>query len=340
MGYRQFSELSLALTLLTVPAAAGLGQANRAATNSDSASGAIARETFARWFSDVSNTGRWGRDDSIGTLNLITPAIRLAAARAVRHGITVSLARPLATGPNTNAIFPLEDRYVVSPAGDIQWFLDVPTLPMHGWAFSHLDALSHAAFGGVLYNGVSASSVDSTRGASRLDIAAMRQGIVTRGVLMDIPRLRGLPYLDTGAVITVADLEAWERRTATRVRPGDVVLIHTGRDARARVVPGWQVVTGSSGPHPEIARWLRERNVAAFGGDGANERYPSLVTGVSEPLHQLALVSMGMPLFDNLALEELAAVAAERNQWTFLFIAAPLPLQRGSGSLVNALAVF
>lgn len=338
MRYRASLAVSLASALLAGPAVA-LGQATQSSTR-DAPAQAVPRDVFDRWFSEVSNTGRWGRDDSLGTLNFITPAIRAAAARAVRHGITVSLARPLATGPNNNAIFPLEDRYVVSPAGDIQWFLDVPTLPMHGWAFSHLDALAHAGFRGVLYNGVLASSVDTTHGASRLDIAAMRQGIVTRGVLIDIPRLRGTSYLDAGVAVTVSDLEAWERRTGTRVQPGDVVLIHTGREARERAVPDWQVVTGSAGLHPEIARWLRDRNVAALGGDGASERYPSLVADVSEPLHQLALVSMGMPLFDNLALEELATVAAQRNQWTFLFIAAPLPLQRASGSLVNALAVF
>lgn len=300
----------------------------------------IPRDTFDHWFSQVSNAGRWGRDDSIGTLNLITPAIRLTAFRGVRHGITVSLARPLAIGPDVNAIFPLEDRYVISTAGDIQWFLDVPTLPMHGWAFSHLDALSHAGFRGVFYNGVPTSSVDTSRGASRLDIAAMRQGIVTRGILIDIPRLLGRPYLDTGVVITVADIEAWERRTRARVQAGDVVLVLTGREARSRAVPGWQVARSAAGLHPEVARWLRDRNAAALGGDAASDPAPSLVAGVSEPLHQLALVSMGMPLFDNLALEELARVAAERNQWTFLFVAAPLPLQRASGSLVNALAVF
>ena len=339
MKFRAFVGPLLATTLLTVPAAAAHGQAAQSAAPRE-AGRPVPRDTFDRWFREVSNTGRWGRDDSIGTLNLITPAIRLAATRGVRHGITVSLARPLETGPNVNAIFPLEDRYVISPAGDIQWFLDVPTLPMHGWAFSHLDALSHAGFRGVFYNGVPTSSVDSARGASRLDIAAMRQGIVTRGVLIDLPRLISRPYLDTGVVVTVSDLEAWERRTGARVQPGDVVLIHTGREARARAVPGWQVSRGAAGLHPEIARWLRDRGTAALGGDGASDPYPSLVAGVSEPLHQLALVSMGMPLFDNLALEELATVAAERNQWTFLFIAAPLPLRGGSGSLVNALAVF
>jgi kynurenine formamidase len=211
---------------------------------------------------------------------------------------------------------------------------------MHGWAFSHLDALSHAGFRGVFYNGVPTSSVDTSRGASRLDIAAMRQGIVTRGVLIDIPRLLGRQYLDTGTVVTVADLEAWERRVGVRVQAGDVVLVHTGREARSRAVPGWQVARNAAGLHPAIAAWLRDRGAAALGGDAASDPAPSVVAGVSEPLHQLALVSMGMPLFDNLALEELAAVAARHEQWTFLFVAAPLPLQRGSGSLVNALAVF
>lgn len=300
----------------------------------------VSRDTFDAWMREVSNAGRWGEDDSLGTLNLITPAIRAAAAHRVQAGIAISLARPLVAGANANAIAPLHIRYVRARAGDIDWFLDVPTLPMHGWAFSHLDALAHDAFRGFLYNRTPVTSIDTARGASRLGIDAMRGGIASRGVLVDIPRLRDLPYLDTNAVITPADLMAWEQRTGIRVQAGDVVLIRIGRGAREQAFPSWRIVTGVAGPHPEVARWLHARDVAALGGDAVNEKYPSLVPGVSDPLHQLALVGMGMPLLDNLALDELAQEAAARGQWTFLIIVAPLPVPGGSGSLINALAVF
>lgn len=300
----------------------------------------MTQESFDTLFRELTNAGRWGRDDSLGTLNLITPAVRIAAARNVRSGTTVSLARPLIVGPTPNALMPLEVRYLRARAGEIHWFVDAPLLPMHGWAFSHIDALAHAAFRGSLYNRVPDTSVDTIRGAARLAITAMRQGIVTRGVLIDVPRLRGVPFLDSNAVITVADIEAWEQRTGVRVQAGDVVLIRTGRGSKETNRGSWSISSVSAGPHPEIARWIRARDVAALGGDGGNERYPSLIPGVSEPLHQLALVAMGMPVLDNLALDELSEVAASRNQWTFLLVVAPLPVPGGSGSLVNALAVF
>ncbi len=300
----------------------------------------VSRDTFATWFREVSNSGRWGPDDSLGTLNLVTPQKRAAAARSVRAGIVVSLARPLVPGPNANAIQPLQMQFFQGRDGDEHWFLDEPTLPMHGWAFSHIDALSHAAFEGYLYNRYPDTSIDTVRGASRLGMQTMGAGILTRGVLIDIPRLRGVPYLDTDAIVTTIDLTAWERRTGVRVESGDVVLIRTGRGAREQAIGPWRILTGVAGLHPDVARWLHARGVAALGGDASSEHYPSLVPGVSDPIHQLALAAMGMPLLDNLALDDLAKEAANRRQWTFLFVAAPLPVHGGSGSLINPLAVF
>ena len=168
----------------------------------------------------------------------------------------------------------------------------------------------------------------------------MQGGLVTRGLLVDIPRLRKIPYLEPGIPITVEDLEQWERQQGVRVEPGDVLLIRTGRWARAQALGNWEVSKAAAGPHPSIARWLRTRGVAALGGDVANEIYPSVVPGLSNPLHQLALVSMGMPLLDALDFEALAREAAVRSRWTFLFVATPLRVHNGSGSPVNPLAVF
>jgi len=138
----------------------------------------------------------------------------------------------------------------------------------------------------------------------------------------------------------VADLIAWEQRTGVRVRPGDVVLIRTGRGASEAGAGPWRIATAAAGLHPNVAARLHDRGVAALGSDVSSERYPSLVTGVSDPIHQLAIVSMGMPLLDNLALEELAQQVAAQRRPTFLFVVAPVPLRGGSGSLVNPLAVF
>jgi kynurenine formamidase len=89
-----------------------------------------------------------------------------------------------------------------------------------------------------------------------------------------------------------------------------------------------------------VALDLHERGAAALGGDVSNEYYPSLVAGISDPLHEIALAAMGMPLMDNLDLEEAARTAATRNRRTFMFVAAPLRIRGGSGSLVNPLAIF
>ena len=323
-------RLSVLHLLILLPAGAPRAQSARL----------VPRDTFDLWFREVSNAGRWGSADELGTLNLISPAKRLAAARTVRAGISVSLSRQVTAGPDINALWPVEVQFRIVPDGDVTWFLDVATVPYHGFSLSHVDALSHTAFRGRRYNNYADSTVSATAGAGRLGVEAMQAGVVSRGVLVDVPWLRGVPYLELGTAITTADLAQWEQRTGVRIEQGDVVLIRTGRWAREAALGPWRTSDSAAGPHPELANWLRSRHVAALGADVANERNPSLVTGVSSPLHQLALAAMGMPLFDNLDLEAVSREAAARRQWTFLFVAAPLPVRGGSGSLVNALAVF
>ena len=190
-----------------------------------------------------------------------------------------------------------------------------------------------------MYNGFGLDQVEPT-GTRRLGIENMRSGIVTRGILFDIPRQMKVPYLEPGTVITARDLERWERTHQIRVGPGDVVLIRTGRWAREATAGTWDVTKGAAGPHPTVAIWLHGRGAAALGGDVSSEFYPSLVEGVTEPLHQLALVAMGMPLLDNLDLEDLAGAAAAAGRWTFMFVAAPVRIRGGSSSLANPLAIF
>jgi len=300
----------------------------------------VTRDTLERWMSRVSNAGRWGASDEIGALNFITPARRLQAARSVRRGVSISLARDAVPGPNPRSIAPLSLRYLSFPVDSlVTWSVDSTTVLFHGWAYSHIDALSHTSWRGRMYNNFGIDAFHPT-GTRRLGIHTMSEGIVTRGVLFDIPRLRGTEYLDPGTVITPADLERWERLHGIRVGAGDVVLIRTGRWAREAAQGTWDVTSGAPGPHPSVALWLHGRSAAALGGDVSNEYYPSVVPGVSDPLHQIALVAMGMPLMDNLDLEALAQAAAQAKRWTFLFMAAPLRVRGGSGSLLNPIAMF
>ena len=300
----------------------------------------VTRATYDEWMRQVSNAGRWGAADELGTLNLVTPAKRSSAAQSVRDGITVSLAHDMIAGANSNAIQPLQLRFMINPADSVvTWAVDEITLMAHGWAYSHIDGLAHSVYRGRMYNQVSRDELTSA-GANRLGIHAMRDGIVTRGVLVDLPRLKGREYLEPGAIITSSDIEAWERQSGVKIEAGDVLLLRTGRTARVAAVGEFRVVEGAAGPHPEIAMWLKQRGVAALGSDVSNEAYPSVVEGVSEPLHHLALAGMGMPLFDNLNLDSLAIEAASRGRVTFLFIATPLRVLGGTGSPINPIAVF
>lgn len=317
------------------PVSSPLAQAPAAA-----ASLSVPRDTFNTWMERLSNTGRWGAQDQLGTLNLITAAKRRAAAQSVRDGVPVSLANDLVAGPDPNAFLPFRlgvsvyrfDSTTVAA-------IDSIALLAHGYAFSHIDALSHFAVRDRLYNGVPRDQL-APDGARTLGVEAMRAGVIARGVIVDVPRLKRLAYLPPGTAVTVADLEAWERQHRVRIESGDVVLIRTGRAARSEATGPWQVGDDASGPHPSVALWLKERGVAALGSDVANEASPSVVPGVATPMHLLAIVAMGMPLMDNLNLEDVAREAAARSRPTFLFVVAPLRIRGGTGSPVNPLAVF
>lgn len=263
-----------------------------------------------------------------------------STAGLARDGITVSLAHEVVPGPNPRALAAISLAYgLASYDSVVTWGFDSVTVMFHGWAYSHIDALSHTAWRGRMYNGATTAEADSS-GARRLGISNMGDGIVTRGVLIDVPLMKGDPFLEPGTLVTVADLERWERERGITVGTGDVVLIRTGRWTREAVHGSWDVTRGAAGPHPSVALWLHQRGAAALGGDVSNEYYPSVVPGISDPLHELALVGMGMPLMDNLDFEEVARTAQRAARWTFLFMAAPIRMRGGSGSLINPLAIY
>lgn len=299
----------------------------------------VSVDSLRSWMQQVSNRGRWGADDQRGTLNFITPSLRLTAIASVTEGVTVSLAHDLIPGANQNSLQPLEVEHIVAPLGVTTAAVDRFDIMYHGWAYSHLDALSHFAFDSTFYNGRPLDILSPT-GAASLDIGVLAEGIVGRGVLIDVPRLRGVDYLDPGTLITSTDFEAWEAETGIRVSEGDILLVRTGRWAREAAEGPWSVRESSAGVHPSAALWLSDRGVAALGSDGVNDRNPSVVAGVGDPLHQLAIVGMGMPFFDNLDFEALSVAAAERSRWDFLFMASPLRLTGASGSPINPLAIF
>jgi kynurenine formamidase len=304
----------------------------------------ITRVQFDALFEQVDNAQRWGETDQKGTLNHITPESRRMAAAEVRDGVTVSMAREMIGGTGQDLSEPLQLRFMalsdtlLGPAdGSVMWAMEQMEFTYHGFIFTHVDALSHMSYNDRIYNAPAAAGPDGA--PIRGTVGEMRDGIVTRGVLVDVPRLRNIPYLEGDVTVTVADLESWEQQTGVSVRSGDVLLIRSGLWARvAELGPDGP---GEPGPriHPTVALWLHERGVAALGAD-FNDGAPLLVPGINAPLHVLTLVAMGMPLFDNMDLEEISREAATRSRHTFLFMAAPLNIRGGTGSPLNPLAVF
>jgi kynurenine formamidase len=300
----------------------------------------MTRAEFDQLMLDISNWGRWGADDELGTLNLITAAKRRAAAGLVAEGITVSLALDLNKVKDSLNANPLEHVVSTTEFGGHQVAGDRYSIEYHGFAHSHMDGLPHFAHKGKFYNGVPYEAA-KPGGTTKLGIHnAGINGVFTRGVLVDIPRHLGLDYLEPGTAITVTDLEAWEKKAGVKIESGDVLLVRTGRWAKVAKDGQWNFLERAAGMHASVAAWLKERDVAMIGCDGVSDVMPSGVEGLVNPLHELVLVGLGMPILDNLDLEALANAVAARQRPTFLYVGAPLRVPGGTGSPLNPLAVF
>ena len=291
------------------------------------------------WMTELSNWGRWGDSDEMGTLNLISPEKRQSALRLATAGVSVSLSHNYLTERAADATSPIGHE-MLGPDRPGQFRSDRYTFAYHGYAHSHMDSLCHMMHEGRMYNGFVRDDEVTAAGCAKLAIINFKQGIVTRGILMDMARLKGVDYLEPGTPIYVEDLEAWERQAGMRVESGDIVFVYNGRWARRSEQGAWATSERVAGLHASVAPWLRERGVAMLGGDGVNDVIPSGVDGVTQPIHQLTIVAMGMPLFDNLDLEAVAAEALRQNRWEFLLVASPLAMDGGTGSPLNPLAIF
>lgn len=296
--------------------------------------------TVEQLMKTLSNWGRWGAKDQKGAVNLITPEVRRRAAALVKEGLAVSLSRDADTVRSVDNSRPFERKMISSGIDPEPMFaMDTYTISFHGAALTHLDAMSHMVAGGKIYNGHAQEVVNGT-GAHQMAVDAYKEGFFSRGILMDIPRLKGVPYLELSTPIYPSDLDAWEKKAGIRVGPGDIVFVRTGRWARRAVVGPWDTDRAAAGMHYTCAKWFRDRDVAVVGSDVHGELMPSGVKGVPYPLHQLLLVAMGVPMLDNCDLEKLGEAAAARGRWEFLLTAAPLVVPLGTGSPLNPVAVF
>jgi hypothetical protein len=268
---------------------------------------------------ELSNWGRWGDDDELGTLNLITPAKRIQAAALVTAGITVSLSRSLALGEHVTFQRGFENDFALGQRrfGErLDWIEEQHRLGYHASPLTHLDALCHVAWDGMTYNGRSFDATATVEGGcTRNGVAPLKHGIVTRGILVDLP--------GSGRV-GIEDIEAWERESGITISAGDALFLRTA---------------GQGGPDNALMPFLRERDLAMLVADTGVDGGP--VEGrTTLPMHVFTLVALGMPLIDGADLDALAEAAAMANRWEFMFVVTPLPVDNGAGSAVNPVAVF
>ncbi|MCP3104308.1 cyclase family protein [Myxococcus sp. K15C18031901] len=319
-----------------------LGVSNAEATPPPSAPDAgwsTARDLQA-WKEKHRNWGRWGEKDVLGAANLITPARRREALKRVREGVSVSLAHTVETAPAADVPSPfvLEMLHTgESPASTFS--ADRWSVGFHGWSHTHLDALCHIFDEGRTYNGHPQDTVGA-KGCSVLSILALREGLLTRGVFIDMAAFQGVPYLEPGTPIHASDLEAWERKTKVRVASGDAVIVRTGRWARRAAVGPWDVSSRSAGLHASSVEWFAARGVSVVATDVGLDVLPSGVEGVVVPVHVLLINTLGVHVIDNADLEALAKATAARRRYDFLFTVAPLAVEGGTGSPVNPIATF
>jgi len=306
------------------------------------------------WFDELSNWERWGDDDRLGTLNHLTPDKRVAAARLVTEGVSVSCSWDIRTGRQPGATVESQ-RYMLSTglgldeegrrglmdggrAGGAQEFIG---MVFHGLDVTHLDSLAHLFWDGKMYGGAPASLVSDRQGALKHDVLAVQDGVTTRGVLLDIAALRGVDVLDADDHIYPEDLEAAEEAAGVRCEPGDVLLVRTGEGgARRAQKRDYNANKPRSGYQAACLPWLNDRGIAMIGSDVAQDPTPSGYRNVTMPIHMVGIVAMGLWLIDNCQLEDLAAACAQRNRWEFQFMLSPIRFQGVTGSPVNPLAVF
>lgn len=306
----------------------------------------VTLETLKKWEQELSNWGRWGPHDQRGTLNLITAEKTRQAASLVRVGETVTL-QHFVTEEQTidSQTFGPTKHWMsrIDPVtGEPTFALDEIQFSLHDGMLSHMDALCHyrSEIDGeyVIFNGYPQNL--TVNGCEDLAIDRMGTSYVTRGILVDMPLLRGVEWLDPSTPIYVADLEAWEEFAGVKISSGDALFIRTGRWAMRDAEGPWRYGQGGAGLHASVLPWLHERDVAILISDAVNDVQPSGVAGINRPIHQLTQVNLGLPIVDNGYLQEVAAMAARLQRWEFLTAIQILPIKGGTASPFNALASF
>lgn len=319
--------------------AAGSRVGSQAPPSSNGSHPLITQAQYDRWQIELTNWGRWGKDDQMGALNLITPAKRKQAAALVKEGVSVSLASNAATTKTVDVPCPVEWAMVTASPAAATDRISYPCI--HGAGTTHIDSFAHIFFNGKMWNGYPVDgNVSREHGASKNSVLNMKNGVVTRAVLYDMARLKGVPYLEPGTRIFPEDLEAWEKRTGARVGPGDALLLRWGRWARGAQLGPWNTDEAAAGLDNSVIPWIKKRDIAliAWETPGYMPQPPGDLGRLA--LHNFVLSHLGVMLIDRADVDALADMAAARNRWEFMLTVGPLPIPNGTGSPVNPLAIF
>ena len=284
----------------------------------------------------------WPPEDRHGALNYITPAEVRAAAAEVRLGQTVSLAAPVVSQVTPDNPDPARHPMTgtaddAGPSG-LCFATDRVEMNVHGNADTHLDALCHVMYDGHLYNGVPANTV-TPGGALELSVEVVKDGITGRGVLLDIPRLRGVRWLEPGDHVTADDLTRAAAVQQVEVRRGDLLFVRVGHRRRRKELGPWDAASQRAGLHPAAMQFIADRQVAVLGSDSNNDSAGGAADQVDFPVHVLAINALGVHLLDYLDFVELVPACEQAGRWSFLCVIAPLRLRAGTGSPVNPIAI-
>ncbi|MFD7256851.1 cyclase family protein [Streptomyces sp. NPDC059874] len=300
----------------------------------------VSREEFDALFASVRTWGRWDPADR-GAWNRVTPDHVRRAAALVRDGRTVPMGLPWNTRPGPDNSKPA--LHHMTDLGDVEppepaTHKDFLAVDYHGKAVTHLDALSHVAYRGLLYEGHPARETIGAGGARFGSVAALGP-LVTKGVLLDLPAVLGVDWLEPGHAVRARDVIAAERALGVEIDDGCAVLLRSGRFRRRRELGPWDVGAAGAGFHVDAVPLLAERAISLLGADGDSDVRPSPVEGLHSPVHALAIAAMGVPLLDNLDLEALSAACAEAGRHEFMIVVTPLDVPGGTGSPVNPVAL-
>ena len=309
----------------------------------------VTPDQMKKWEKELSNWGRWGKDDERGTLNLITPAKTKAALALVKDTVSVSLHKfPDLTKQIDSWSFgeTVHRMSNIDPVTNLpRGAIDYIAFGTHDGTSGHMDALCHYAVQStergkppLVFNGHPQNL--TLKGCEADATDRMGPGYITRGVLVDMPLLKGVAWLPEKTPIFASDLEAWEKFANVKIGSGDAVFIRTGRYARRAKDGPWNAAQLTAGLHASVLPWIHQRDIAVLGGDSVPDAQPSGVEGWGRPIHDILIPIMGTPLVDNGYYEDLAKEAAQRKRWEFMVSWSVLRIPGGTATPFTALATF